>query len=121
MKRSWGKIRVSMIAGVAAIAFALMAFMSFDIVSVAPLAYSATPSPKILVTNGCTQAVTAYSTGGGISALPPQALAYPIRWPLTRAGTFMSSTPAVPPSLFTPRGATVMPPPSPPSAGATPA
>ena len=60
-------------ASLGAVAFALSAFVLFSFLSVAPRAYSASPTPTLLVTNGCTRSVTAYSaaSNGDVSPLAP--------------------------------------------------
>ncbi len=70
MKPSWGKIRIGAIASLGVVAFALSAFSVF---SVARRAHSAEPTPTLLVTDGCTDAVTAYSaaSNGDVSPLAP--------------------------------------------------
>ncbi len=68
MKASWGKIQIGVIAIIGAAAFAIAGLHRFS-----SRAYSADPTPTILVTDGCTKAVTAYPAGsnGDVSPLAP--------------------------------------------------
>ena len=89
-------------------------------------AYSATPSPTLFVTDGCSDAVTAYpaASNGDVSPLAPAptGLSEPQFVAIDASGNIYVTNCLQPaPSPFTPRGATATPLPSPSSAGATPA
>ncbi len=73
MERSWGKVRVGVIASLGAVAFGLSGFIFFSVFGLAPRAYSATVTPKLFVTDACTNAVTAYpvTSNGDVSPLVP--------------------------------------------------
>ncbi len=73
VRHSWRKIRSGKIAILGGVALALSGFILFSVSGAAPRAYSATPTPKILVTDRCTAAVTAYpaASNGDVSPLAP--------------------------------------------------
>ncbi len=68
MKASWGKIRIGVIAIFFAAALAIVGLHRFS-----DRADSADPTPTVLVTDGCSEAVTAYpaATNGDVSPLAP--------------------------------------------------
>ena len=118
MKASWGKIRIGVIAIFFAAALAIAGLHRFS-----DRAYSADPTPTVLVTDGCSEAVTAYpaATNGDVSPLAPAptGLAGPEFVAIDASGNIYAPTSATTPSPFTPRGATATPLPPPSSAGAT--
>ena len=91
MKKYAGKARIGVIAILGAAALAIVGLHRFS-----GRAYSADPTPTLLVTDGCSDAVTAYSaaSNGDVSPLAPGLPAFPSPnlWPSTRVGTFTSPT-----------------------------
>ncbi len=68
MEASWGKVRIGAIAIFCAVALAIVGLHRSS-----GRAYSADPTPTLFVTDGCTEAVTAYPAGsnGDVSPLAP--------------------------------------------------
>ena len=68
MEAYWGKVRVGVIAIFVAVGSAIIGLHRFS-----GQAYSADPTPAVFVTDGCSDAVTAYSTtsNGDVSPLAP--------------------------------------------------
>jgi sugar lactone lactonase YvrE len=68
MKAPWGKVRIGVVAVFCAVAIAIAGLHRF-----AGRAYSADPTPTLVVTDDCTNAVTAYSaaSNGDVSPLAP--------------------------------------------------
>src|SRR5208282_5186557 len=68
MKASWGKVQIGVIAIFFAAALAIVGLHRFS-----DRADSADPTPTVLVTDGCSEAVTAYpaATNGDVSPLAP--------------------------------------------------
>src|SRR5208282_103771 len=127
MNRYAGKVRVGVVAIFCAAALAIAGLHGSPGRAQATPTPTPTPAgPTLFVADACTDAVTAYpaASNGDVSPLPPipTGLGAPAFVAFdARVGTFTSPTAATAQSRFTPRGAAAMPPPSPSSAGATPA